>query len=205
MKILLWPIIELIFFHSGSPLPQCFGFIDGTVRPICRPIHFQEVVYNGHKRVHALKYQAVSLPNGIIVHLSGPLEGRRHDAALLAQSNVLAEIAQYAGNHYIYGDLAYPLSQYLQCPFKGAFLTPRQRTYNKRMSKVRVSVEWAYKDITVYFAFNDFKKNQKLLLQHLGQQFIVSGLFTNCRTCLYGNQCSDYFDYTPPTLEEYLY
>ncbi|CAH3143736.1 unnamed protein product [Pocillopora meandrina] len=41
---------------QGAPLNNCFGFIDGTVRPICRPVELQEVVHNGHKRVHALKF-----------------------------------------------------------------------------------------------------------------------------------------------------
>ena len=42
--------------QNGSPLHNCFGFIDGTVRPICRPDQNQRIVYNGHKRVHGLKY-----------------------------------------------------------------------------------------------------------------------------------------------------
>ena len=38
--------------HSkGAALHNCFGFIDGTVRPISRPMSNQRVVYNGHKRV----------------------------------------------------------------------------------------------------------------------------------------------------------
>ena len=48
---------------QGSPLPNCFSFIDGTVRPISRPGEHQRIVYNGHKRVHALKFQSVALPN----------------------------------------------------------------------------------------------------------------------------------------------
>ena len=36
---------------AGSPLPHCFGFIDGTVRPMCRPSKNQKAVYNGHKKV----------------------------------------------------------------------------------------------------------------------------------------------------------
>ena len=48
---------------KGAALDNCIGFIDGTVRPICRP-ELQRIVYNGHKRVHALKFQSVTLPNG---------------------------------------------------------------------------------------------------------------------------------------------
>ena len=59
--------------QKGSPLPNCFGFIDGTVRPICRPRNNQRVVYNGHKRVHGLKFQSVALPNGMIANMYGPI------------------------------------------------------------------------------------------------------------------------------------
>ena len=58
---------------KGAPLANCFGFIDGTVRPITRPGENQRVVYNGHKRVHALKFQSIALPNGLIGNLYGPV------------------------------------------------------------------------------------------------------------------------------------
>ena len=53
-------------------LMNCWGFIDGTVRPICRPKQNQRTVCNQHKRVHALKYQSVVAANGLITHLYGP-------------------------------------------------------------------------------------------------------------------------------------
>ena len=60
--------------HSkGAALDNCFGFVDGTVRPICRPNTNQRQVYNGHKRVHAIKFQSVAIPNGIIANLYGPV------------------------------------------------------------------------------------------------------------------------------------
>ena len=58
---------------QGSSLDNCFGFVDGTVRPICRSTEHQRAVYNDHKRVHALKLQCVALPNGLIGHLYGPV------------------------------------------------------------------------------------------------------------------------------------
>lgn len=58
---------------KGSPYNNCFGFLDGTVRPITRPGQDQLLVYNGHKRVHALKYQSLTIPNGLIAHLHGPV------------------------------------------------------------------------------------------------------------------------------------
>ena len=58
---------------KGAALNNCFGFVDGTVRPIWRPTEKQRIVYNGHKRVHSLKFQSVALPNGIIGNLYGPV------------------------------------------------------------------------------------------------------------------------------------
>ena len=58
---------------KGIPLENCFGFIDGTVRPIARPNQQQRIVYNdGHERVHSLELQSVALPNGLIGKMYGP-------------------------------------------------------------------------------------------------------------------------------------
>ena len=59
--------------EKGAALENCFGFVDGTVRPISKPGVNQRAVYNGHKRVHALKFQSLALPNGLIGHLFGPV------------------------------------------------------------------------------------------------------------------------------------
>ena len=59
--------------QMGAPLQNCFGFIDGTVRPICRPGAMQRVLYNGHKRLHSIKFQSTVIPNGLIANMFGPL------------------------------------------------------------------------------------------------------------------------------------
>ncbi|CAH3147117.1 unnamed protein product, partial [Pocillopora meandrina] len=73
-----------------------FGFVDGTVRPISKPGDMQRIVYHGHKRVHALKFQSVALPNGLIANMFGPVEGRRHDAGMLHDSGLLNDLEAYA-------------------------------------------------------------------------------------------------------------
>ena len=57
---------------KGATLQNCFGFINGTVRPIARPDQHQRVMYTGHKRIHTLKFQFLVLPNGLIINLYGP-------------------------------------------------------------------------------------------------------------------------------------
>lgn len=46
---------------KGAPLHQCWGFIDGTPRPIARPIRNQRIMFSGHKRTHCLKFQVCRL------------------------------------------------------------------------------------------------------------------------------------------------
>ena len=49
--------------HSkGAPLSNCFGFVDGTVRPICRPRKNQRIMFDGHKRMHGINFQSVCHP-----------------------------------------------------------------------------------------------------------------------------------------------
>lgn len=136
---------------KGAPLHNCFGFIDGTVIPICRRKLNQRVVYNGHKRLHALKFQSIALPNGLIGNLAGPFEGRRHDSTMLYESSLLQNLQRVAFHNgqplCVYGDPAYPLNVHLQAPFQTANITPDQQMYNKAMSKVRISVEWLFGDV----------------------------------------------------------
>ena len=59
--------------QRGAALSNCWGFVDGTVQPICRPGEHQRIMYNGHKRVHIIKFQSVVAPNGLITNLYGPV------------------------------------------------------------------------------------------------------------------------------------
>ena len=109
-------------YRKGAALDNCWGFIDGTVRPVCRPGENERVLYNGHKRVHAIKFQSVVAPNGLISNLFGPVEGRRHDSGMLAMSGLLPMLENYCVSPTgqplcVYGDPAYPLRIHLQGPF----------------------------------------------------------------------------------------
>ena len=183
-------------------------------------------MFSGHKRVHCLKFQvipcmvyihchhnylfmqAVTTPNGLVAHLYGPVEGRRHDAYMLAESGLnrlLCPLTTPNGQPYVlYGDSAYGINANILSPFRGQQLTQAEHKFNRLMSGVRVSVEWSFGKIAQLFAFLDFKKNQKILLQPVGKYYIVRALFANCHTCLYGSLTSQFFNVQPPELEVYL-
>ncbi|KAF2905764.1 hypothetical protein ILUMI_00413 [Ignelater luminosus] len=149
--------------EKEAPLQNCWAFIDGTARGICRPTHQQQEYFSGHKRHH-------------------------YDE-------------QYV---LLYGDPAYPLTDLLLCPYAGRNLTEQQQNFNRSMSTVRKSVEWGFGKVISEFAFLDYKKNQKLLLQDIGNMYRTAVILTNCHTCLYGSQSNQYFNIEPSTLEEYL-
>ena len=195
--------------QKGAPLENCFGFIDGTLRGIARPKEHQRIMYNGHKRIHGIKFQSVVTPNGLIANLSGPFEGRRHDSVMLQQSGLLQDLRRVAFHDgqplCLYGDPAYPLGIHLQAPYRQNPLTPQMALFNKAMSEVRVAVEWVFGDIANYFKFIDFKKQMKINLSSVGKMYFVCALLENARTCLYGNLVSTTFDVQPPSLQEYFW
>jgi hypothetical protein len=165
------------------------------------------LVYENH--AHGIKFQMISAPNGLIINLFGPIEGCRHDSGMLRISglmeNLQDKMTRGDGNIYsLYGDPAYPLRPRLLCPFKGAHLTEEQKIFNKRMSAVRIYVEWTFGKIISLFSFLDFKKNNKLYLQPIGKYYIVGAILTNCHSCLYGNETGGFFELDPTTLDEYL-
>ena len=103
----------------------------------------------------------------------GPLEGRRHDAFMLSVSglpNKLRSFNRPNGEPYVlYGDPAYGVTRNILSPFRRQNLSATEQDFNRQMSAVRVSVEWTFGKIVQYFAYLDFKKNQKVLLQPVGK------------------------------------
>ena len=78
----------------------------------------------------------------------------------------LRRFVQHNGEPYvIYGDPAYGITQNIISPFRQAHLTDDEQEFNTRMSKVRTCVEWGFAKICQNFAYLDFKKNLKILLQ----------------------------------------
>ena len=193
--------------NKGCPMNNIWGFLDGTQGRLCRPQQGQESIFNGHKRIHSLKYQGLMVPNGLVAHFFGPIEGRRHDSAMYHLSGLDAQIDNIFGNGQqlaVYGDSAYAFRRYLITPFKGANLAQIQTDFNKEMSRLRICVEWGFGNITNMFAFLSYHKNQKVYLQPVAKYWIAAVLFYNCHCCLYGSQTSTYFGLNAPSIEEYL-
>lgn len=144
--------------HVGAPLDSIWGFIDCTIRRIARPSKHQRAAYSHHKRFHALKFQAVRLPNGMFGHLFGPEEGRRNDNHLLAKSGLLDACAEHAVRpgtdantpaeqrfFQVFRDPAYGVSDQIISPYAGVGeRTDEEKDWNAEMAAVRIEVEHGF-------------------------------------------------------------
>lgn len=106
-------------------------------------------------------YHWVHFSNGLRANLYGPIAG--HHAFELHESNLIPRLdGKFRAPHILirmfslYGDPAYPLRQHLLAPYRGAIITPAQELFNKRMSKILETVEWAFGKVVQYFSFLDF-------------------------------------------------
>ena len=172
---------------SESLLENCLGFIDETNRSICRSTKDQCILYSGHKKVQAIKFQSVVALNGLIANLYGPVNGQHLTAICLLTQALFRNLQQYAcgpKQHFLCGDLAYPLWPQLMGSFQGSARTPLQNSWNKVMCLLRVSVEWILGDILDYLKFLEFKMGLKLQLSAVGKMYIVCALMQDARTCI---------------------
>lgn len=195
---------------AGAPIGDVWAFIDATIRLISRPTYNQEISYNGYQHDHAMKFQGVTSPDGIIQDLFGPMEERRADGHILDRSGLEEKCLEYTkamdGRQlFLYGDPAYPMGYKIISGIKQLKKqTDALRDFNIMMSKFRESVEWSFGKATQLWSFLDYKLNQRLYFSPVGTYYIVAVILTNAHTCLYGSQTSLYFNTPPPSLYKYF-
>jgi hypothetical protein len=190
------------------PLRFCIGFIDGTNQYVSHPHLNQGLLFNGHKRKHCVKWQGIMLPNGIMPMPYGPVSGSHHDSWLLDQSRVLDVMRRCCRGlgctFQLYGDPAYPQSQYLSGPYRSEGLDKEEALFNVGMSSTRIANEWGFGKIKLLWAYLDFENGQKVYLNDVQKYWPVAQILANCHTCLYGSQTATYFKVAPPHMEDYL-
>lgn len=156
-----------------------------------------------------MKYQVVSTPNGLMLHVAGPIEGRRHDWALYVHSdvkvNLLVVLEVENVKYRIYGDSIYNQRWYMEVLFQGALLSVAQAAFNAAMSRVRITVYWIFKEVKMCFTTVDYKSKMKVNESSMGLLYLPSMLLCNFRNCIYPNKVAQYFDCRSPTHEQYTY
>lgn len=124
-------------------------------------------MYNVHKRVHALKYQAIICPDGIVLHAYEPGEGRRQNWIMYSRSSLdkqLEAVVEVNGVQFcIYGDSGYKHRIYMQVPFQGSHIPVAEAAFNTAMSICFVTVEWISMEVKLYSTTVDLR--QKCVFQ----------------------------------------
>lgn len=199
-------------------------FIDDTVREICRPgagpanRHLQDqnetqrAFYSGWCAHHALVWQTVDSPCGMIVHAFGPGAGRHQDRERLRLSgiNELMRDSQLGmqQQYKMYGDNIFLSKSHLLVRHAGEayMLTQRQLQENHARPKVRISIEWNYRTTSSLFKFVNYVENCKICTggSNAALTYFTAMFLKNCHVCLYHCESARYFNIVPPTIEQYL-
>ena len=194
---------------KSNAFENVVAFIDGTNLAVSRPSGEnidQRVLYNGHKRKHCIKFQALTTPCGMAMHVAGPIEGRRHDWTLYLQSGLettLGQLLEFEGKCFvIYGDSGYSARYFLYVPFSGSNLSDAQKAFNTTMAKSRVTVEWYFREVKRYWTLLDYRRKLRVKEAAVGSLYLAAILLTNVRNCCYPNTISQYFGSQPSTMEE---
>ena len=206
---------------NGEPSGVIWGFIDGTHRKICRPqpeTCDQSLLYSGYKHAHTIVFQGIITPDGLLVHVKGPYEGRSSDWGIWKDSGMEQKLKEFSKDEegtqlWVYGDAGYTMTKGLMSSFRvqGATanrtavpLQEDQEVFNANMSRQRIAVEWGFGKLVTTFAFIDFHKKLKLGLSPVGSVAFAAVILTNVHTCYHGSEVGSYFECDPPTIWEYF-
>lgn len=144
-------------FQRRWRVPQCVGAIDGIHIPIIAPEEYPRDYYN-RKGWRSVVLQAVVDGRGLFWDVCVGFPGSVNSARVLKQSHlweVLSDGEYLSQNkvtisgcdvgHYLIGDPAYPMQNWLMKPFSDTGrLNPEQHTYNYRLSSAQSVVEMAF-------------------------------------------------------------
>lgn len=133
----------------------------------------------------------------------GPAEGRAHDLTLrdaLALEDIISHDHRFH-DYLPYGDPAYGQTDVFASPFDRVGAMSEELEVNKSLSRVRITVEWAFGEIIGEWAMLDFKRTMCIGTF----QYELTVILANCVTITrHQNAISSYFDVLPPTFEEYF-
>ncbi|XP_061586881.1 uncharacterized protein LOC133451756 [Cololabis saira] len=186
-------------FEQKFHIPQIIGCIDGTHIPVLPPSEGYKDFVN-RKGWPSYVLQAVVDDTYRFWNISCKLPGSAHDANVLRHSALfshadqlpkgLREINGVAINHFLLGDPAYPLMEWL---IKGYThsprITPEQESFNVYLSSARTTVE---------IAFGRLKSRWRVLLKRSDFHFTFTPhVIATC--CALHNLCEDEKDSVNPT------
>lgn len=169
----------------------------------------QRSCYSGHRRFHFLVYRTITIHEGLIFHVPGPVEGGRTGAYLYRAFKIYEHLSSQlhieGHQYYLYSDRAYVFHPWMKSAYRYPPSTKAHAAFNKSMNTVRPSVKWKYKVLKQQLTSHDFYMVLKVGSSPVSVMYIPSALVPNFKTCIYqGEQGSNFFHCTLSTQEEYI-
>ena len=143
-----------------------------------------------------MKWQTLSLANGMEFNVWGPRSARKNDLTMLYRSKIEAKVEDIQRHRQkkirIYGDSAYWDSEYLRTGL------------GRGMAAIRECIEWEYKDIKSQWKYCDYAHVLKVRKQPVAKIIFIAMLLKNAYVTMNANQTAEYYMMEPPTLEHWL-
>lgn len=145
-----------------SGVADVVTFLDAKLYFINRPGGgLQRVLFDGRKKRHGLRWQALVLPGGILALFSGPYEARMNDLRVYSQSRLDLELVpaltKIGRQHLVYTDAGYFYRIGL-CPphhpssTPASALTDAANDQDSSMRPARATGEWPLRKSACNFA-----------------------------------------------------
>jgi hypothetical protein len=160
--------------------PEMKAFLDATEQEIPRPKNKRrrKSYYSGKKKRHTVKTQIITNKNGLIIHITGHVHGRKHDYDLFKKKHppIPKDVEINADLGYQGIEKDFP---YLKCkmPIKrkrGKVLEKKDKRYNKKISKTRIVIEHVIGRLKKFRIMGNEFRNK--LRRYDDMTSIVSGL-----------------------------
>lgn len=155
-----------------------------------------------------MKYQAITTPCTLEIHLAGSMDGRCHDWTLYLQSGfediLPADLADmYVHTYCVYGYSGYSACAFPYVPFRGSNTSTEEQDFKMAMSGSLATLECYFKEVKHFFRALYFKlRVQDSTIESL---YIAGLLLTNFRNFFYPNSISQFSQCPPPYLESYVF
>lgn len=194
--------------RSGCPLHFVAGFADGTCIVVPKPTRGQRALWCGHHSHHCLKFLVIVYPCGLMTGF-GPFDGSLHDSTMAREVRLdqlmEAECSFEDCEFVLYLDGGFALGQNTITPFRrGRTLTEEQNSWNRSMSRGRVSVEWGIGRVKRLWTLLTNKSHMRTLMQPTSILVFNAIFFTNLLAILNGSNIQSYFGVEPPSVRQYL-
>lgn len=146
-----WKSIEQGFRKEWN-FPGCCGAVDGKHVVIKSPTDSGSLYYN-YKGTNSIVLMAVVDHNYCFTYIDVGCNGRISDGGVFRQCKLysLLENGLLPEGHFLVGDNAFPLKEYLLKPFPGTRLSLKEKVFNYRLSRARRIVENAFGILTSRF------------------------------------------------------